>query len=245
MKIIFLKLHFIFFIIAISVIDYSISFKIEPSNGFNLWCLIWFILASLLIWQDKKFNWLFFLYLFGLSAILISCFIDEFAEIYLIEIESIAILSGATSRASCLSTIFICSTYFFVKVLQETFKFRMAVIKDFDYFDYYLFKLIFIITIFYTSLSLYLIPPPIFMGSSRFDYFHTQALPGFRFFLYTNTFFIFDNIRVLYTENPIKKNSYFVCVNNDIYCVNVRRKVLPFYGYILLYYYSIYSTWIY
>jgi hypothetical protein len=139
-------------------------------------------MISGLIFKDKKFQWLFFPYIFGIIGGIIPCFLIELNEYYLIEINVHPTLIGATARASLLCTIFLISTYIFTKILDANIQWNLKGVGIFNKIELKCFKLILILSICYLLFSLILSGPPLFTNLPRFNYFQDQGLPGFRFF---------------------------------------------------------------
>jgi len=166
----------------ISFINYVISINSLASSALNFWCFGWLIFISIFIYRDKKIGWLFFLYLFGLTASLASCLIIEETQYYLTEIESYGFLTGATSRSSSLGSIFIVSVYIFFGLFQKIYSGRLCFIAELKDWEDKLLKLALIFITMYLYFSLFQSPPPIFSNLSRFNYFQDGALPGYRFF---------------------------------------------------------------
>jgi accessory gene regulator protein AgrB len=102
-------------------------------------------MISGLIFKDKKFQWLFFPYIFGIIGGIIPCFLIELNEYYLIEINVHPTLIGATARASLLCTIFLISTYIFTKILDANIQWNLKGVGIFNKIELKCFKLILIL----------------------------------------------------------------------------------------------------
>ena len=200
----------VFLLLVVSLGNYYVSLLMPASHLLNFWSLAWFSFSSIYVWQDKKVCWLFFPYIFGIFSALLSCFIAEAIGLYLIEIESSAYLSGATSRASSLSAIFIIATYLFVNFLNKN-KINMCVICEIKYVEYKLFKIFLVLTIAYLLIAMYWSIPPLLTGNNRFNYINDEALPGFRFF-YTLIPFLSFLLALCYIFKLITKNKMILWI---------------------------------
>lgn len=175
-------------ILFISLIQYFLS-NIFISNYLNFYSLLWLTLVSIYITKDKKYLWLFFPYIFGIFGGLIPSFVIEYKSYYLIEINKYTELTGVTSRASFLCSIFLISTYTIVRLLENNINFRLSRIRILSNSEFILFKIILFVCVFYLFLSLFVSGPPLFSNLPRFNYFHDGALPGYRFFYTLIPFF--------------------------------------------------------
>jgi hypothetical protein len=196
----------LFFLLSISLANYY--YFSTPNLAYsltNIWCLGWFVICCIYVWRDKKINWLFFPYIFGLLTALTSCFINEATGIFLIEIQSYTLMTGATSRASSLSSFFILSTYFFLKNFLKIEK-NMVTITKIKWFENYIFKFLFASTVIFILIAFYYNFPPLLTGSNRFNYFKDEALPGFRFF-YSLIPFLLLLLSISYINKVIYKKT--------------------------------------
>jgi hypothetical protein len=192
----------------VSLTNYYLSLLIPASHLLNFWCLGWLFIGSIYLFQDKKFQWLFFPYLFGIIGGIIPCFFIELYEYYLIEINVHAILIGATARASSLCTIFLISTHICAQILEASIKWNLRGIKEFSKTEFKYFKFILTISVCYLLLSMILTGPPLFTDLPRFNYLHDQALPGFRFF-YVLIPFLTLLLATSYINKNLSKTSFY------------------------------------
>jgi hypothetical protein len=187
---------------------YTLTCNITGSALINLLSIIWLFIVSGIIFKDKKFQWLFYPYIFGIIGGIIPCFFIELYEYYLIEINVRPTLIGATARSSLLCTIFLISTYICTKILEANIKWKLRGIEKFSRIELKCFKSILIISICYLIFSLILSGPPLFADLPRFNYFQDGGLPGFRFF-YVLIPFLSLLIDTSYVNKKISKSNFY------------------------------------
>ena len=193
-----------------SVILYYISVFAPPSLYFNFFVLLIYFLGVYSVFSKEAKSWLYFPYLYSISGSLISCFLIEVFEIYLIEVEELGFLSGATVRAGLLSILFLLMCDFSLKILEASVVYKKIKTRAFSNFEKNVFWLFFYCAVFYLFFGLLYSGSPLFLAASRFDYFHSDSLPGYRL-IYTTLPFMMLFISLIYIDGSIALRNMFFC----------------------------------